>query len=321
MVGRAVDFPLLDGPVRSSPFQGEAEGFLTILLIGQAQINIADDLPHHLRSLFSVLPQVLAIVVVAGHGQPPLLGRADSGQRHLGRVCAQGRRDPGEVKPRGALKNAVPREDLRGTIHQRRVRPVVDHLGGTLIRSGLKIIDPHSIAAANDEGSVDPHASQKGKAGIRNGVGGQYGDIGNFQPKACERDRHIGLASPKSGLKARRLQQALKARGLEPQHDLAEGNHPSGHAIPPRPPPGDKGFTRVGAFLAAQQAQGSLLLGLTRTKSRGAGRQQSSFAAWDSAQAGRVALATTHPGGFQAADSSLPGLVLVGIQSLSDLMP
>ena len=89
---------------------GNAQRFLAILFVGDADVDVLHQFRHHLRRRFAVLPQLAAEVEVAGYGDAGLPGRDNGFKAQLGRGGAECRGDAGDVEPSGAAKNGRPVE-------------------------------------------------------------------------------------------------------------------------------------------------------------------------------------------------------------------
>src|SRR5947208_3631211 len=86
-------------PDASPAVDGDAERLLAVFFVGDADIRHRDELPHHLRRRLAVLPEILAIVVVARHSQPHAPSGRRGGERQLSSGPADCRGNAADVKP------------------------------------------------------------------------------------------------------------------------------------------------------------------------------------------------------------------------------
>ena len=201
---------------------GDLKGLLHVLLVGDGHVDILCDLAHDLARLLAVLPEVLAVVEVAGDGDAALLRLLDGRNGKLHRALADGGRDAGDVEPLHALKGLVP-VDIAG-LGQRDggIGTVVDDLARTLVRAALEIVDAHAALARDDALGIHVETAQLRLAGIRDGVIGQDRQERRVLAVVGKGDGHVGLAAAEGGLEHRGLEEALLSGRLQAQHDLTE---------------------------------------------------------------------------------------------------
>ena len=89
---------------------GNAQRFLAILFVGDADVDVLHEFRHDLRCGFAVLPQLAAEVEVAGYGDAGLPGRDHGFKAQFGRGFAERRGDARDVEPSRAVKNRLPVE-------------------------------------------------------------------------------------------------------------------------------------------------------------------------------------------------------------------
>ena len=201
---------------------GDLKGLLHVFLVGDGHVDILCDLAHDLARLLAVLPEVLAVVEVAGDGDAALLRLLDRRNGKLHRALADGGRDAGDVEPRHALKNLVPVDIVGLGQRDGRTRAVVDDLARALVRAALEIVDTHTALARDDALGIHIEAAQLRLAGVRDGVIGQDRQERCVLAVVGKGDGHVGLAAAEGGLEHRRLEEALLSGRLQAQHDLTE---------------------------------------------------------------------------------------------------
>ena len=201
---------------------GDLKGLLHVFLVGDGHVDILCDLAHDLAGLLAVLPEVLAVVEVAGDGDAALLRLLDRRNGKLHRALADGGRDAGDVEPLHALERLVP-VDIAG-LGQRDGRPraVVDDLARTLVRAALEIVDTHTALARDDALGIHVETAQLRLAGVRDGVIGQDRQERRVLAVVGKGDGHVGLTAAEGRFEHRRLEEALLSGRLQAQHDLTE---------------------------------------------------------------------------------------------------
>ena len=133
----------------------DAERHLHILFVGDGDIDEPHQFAHHLHRGLAPLPEVLAVVEVAGNGEPLSARLLDGFERQRGRRGADGGGDAGDVEPSRAFQHGVPIDIARFGQRDGAEFAVVDHLGRALVGAGFQIIDAHAPLAADDLGRVD----------------------------------------------------------------------------------------------------------------------------------------------------------------------
>ena len=201
-----------------------AEHVLGVLLVGDAHVHVLAQLGHSLPGLLTG-PQLAAVVEVAGDLHAPLLGGLTGLLAGLHQVGAQSGGDAGEVEPVHALEDLVPVKVAGLGLLDGGVGAVVDAHAAALGGALLVEVDAHTVAAADDHGGVYAVAAQGVDRGLADGVGGQLGHIGGIQTVVGQRDGHVGLAAAEGELQVIGLDKTLIVIGLEPDHQLAEGNN------------------------------------------------------------------------------------------------
>ena len=142
----------------------------------------------------------------------------------LHQVGAQGRSDAGEVEPVHPLEDLVPVEVGGLGLLNGGVGPVIDAHAAPLGGALLVEVDAHTVAAPDDHGGVHAVAAQGVHRRLADGVGGQLGDVGGVHAVVGQGDGHVGLPAAEGELQVVRLDKALVVVGLEPDHQLTEGN-------------------------------------------------------------------------------------------------
>ena len=209
-----------------------AEHVLGVLLVGDAHVYILAQVGHGLPGLLAG-PQLAAVVQVAGDLDPVGLGGLTGLPADVHHIGTQGRSDAGEVEPVDPVKDFVPVEVGGGGLLNGGVSPVVDAHGAALRGALLIEVDAHTVAAPDDHGGVHAVAAQGVHRRLADGVGGQLGDVGGVQAVVGQGDGYIGLTAAEGELQVIGLDEALVVVGLEPDHQLAEGNDFCHDLIPP----------------------------------------------------------------------------------------
>ena len=205
---------------------------LAILFVGDADIDELHQLAHHLHRGLPVLPQIFAVVEIAGDGQPLLSRFANRLQRQSRRRRAQCRRDACDVEPARALQNRIPIDIAGLGKGDRAIVAVVNHLRGTLVCARFHVVHAHAALGAQDLRSVHAKAAQLRHHGVGDRiVRRQRRDVGRRQSETRQRHRDVGFPAPKSGHELRRLQEALEARRRQAQHDLSECDRRFDHRL------------------------------------------------------------------------------------------
>ena len=201
----------------------DAEHVLGVLLVGNAHVHILAQIGHGGPGLLPG-PQLAPVVQVAGDFHAVGLCRFASLFTNFNHVGAQGRGDPGEVEPVHALEDSVPVEVGGGGLLEGGVGPVVDAHAAPLGGALLVEVDAHPVAAPDDHGGVYPVPPQGVHRRLPDGVGGELGDVGRVQAVVGQGHRHVGLAAAEGEFQVIRLDEPLIIVGLEPDHQLAEGD-------------------------------------------------------------------------------------------------
>ena len=209
-----------------------AEHVLGVLLVGNAHVHVLAQLGHGLPGLLTG-PQLAPVVEVAGDLHAVGFGGLAGLLAGLHQVGAQSGGDAGEVEPVHALEDLVPVKVAGLGLLDGGVGTVVDAhtapLGGALLIE----VDAHTVAAPDDHGGVHAVAAQGVHRRLADGVGGQLGDVGGVQAVVGQGDGYIGLTAAEGELQVIGLDEALVVVGLEPDHQLAEGNDFCHDLIPP----------------------------------------------------------------------------------------
>ena len=215
---RAVQLAGLDVHI----IHGDLERLLHVFLVGNGDIHILCDLAHDLAGLLAVLPEVLAVVEVAGSGDAAFLRLLDGLDGKLHRALADGGRDARDVEPLHAVERLVP-VDIAG-LGQRDggIGTVVDDLARALVRAALKIVNTHTALAGDDALGIHIEAAQLRLAGVRNGIVGQNGQERRVLTVVGKGDGNVRLAAAEGRFEHRGLEEALLSGRLQAQHDLTE---------------------------------------------------------------------------------------------------
>ena len=170
-------------------------------------------------------PQLAPVVQVAADFNALGLGGLAGLPADVHHIGAQGRGDAGEVEPLHAVENLVPVEVGGGGLLDGGVGPVVDAHAAPLGGALLVEVDAHAVAAPDDLSGVHAVAPQGVDSGLADGVGRQLGDVGHIHAVVSQGDGHVGLAAAEGELQVVGLDKALIVIGLEPDHQLAEGDY------------------------------------------------------------------------------------------------
>src|SRR5215472_283753 len=96
---------------------GDAEGKLAIFFVRYPYIDVADQFTHDIGGLLAVVPQLSAVVVIAGDGYAPCLGLADGPEGKIGCALTQRWRDSADVEPVRSVEDGFPVEGGRPGLH------------------------------------------------------------------------------------------------------------------------------------------------------------------------------------------------------------
>src|SRR5699024_273163 len=127
--------------------------------------------------------------------------------------------------PVHALKDAVPVEVGGLGLLDGGVGAVVDAHAAPLGGALLVVVDAHAAAAADNLAGVHAVPAQGVDRRLAGGVGGQLGDEHGVSAVVGQGHGHVGLAAAEAELQVVGLDKALVVVGLEPDHQLAEGNN------------------------------------------------------------------------------------------------
>ena len=209
-----------------------AEDVLGVLLIGDADVHVGDQLAHDAVGLFAG-PQLAAVVQVTGNGQAQLLGLLAGLQADGGQLAAQCGSNAGEVEPVGTLEDLVPVEVGSGGQSDGGTGAVIDDLGSTLRSALLHEIDAQTGTAADDHAGVNAKAAQLVDGALTNLVSGNLGDESSVHAVVGQRHSHVGLAAGIGGLELVGLHETQIALGIQAHHDFAKGNNLLHICFPP----------------------------------------------------------------------------------------
>ena len=137
----------------------DTEYVLSILLVGDAYVNVLAELGHSLSCLIAG-PELAAVVKVARDLKSLSLSSLAGILTDLNNVCTESGSDTGEVEPVNTLEDSIPVEVLAGSLCDSGVSTVVDADGSTLGSALLVEVDTYSITAANDLGGVNAVAAK-----------------------------------------------------------------------------------------------------------------------------------------------------------------
>ena len=125
----------------------DAEHVLSVLLVGDADINVLAQIGHGSASLLTG-PQLAAVVQVAADLHAVSLSSLAGLQADLDDICAQSRGDAGEVEPIDTLEDLIPVEIGRLSQLDRAVGTVVDADRAALRSALLVVVDADTVTAA-----------------------------------------------------------------------------------------------------------------------------------------------------------------------------
>ena len=203
----------------------DAELLLRIFLVAENQVAAGHKGGHHLRGGLAVLPELLAIVQVAGHLHAEFVGYLDGFQARVSRSLAQGRRNAGPVEPVGAGEHLAPVHHAGLDLGDGRIRTVVHHLAATGHGPGLEIIDAHAVAAVHHAVEVHPQAAELCQTHIGDIVLGHARHEMRIDAIVGQRHGHIGLAAAECGVELPGLREAQIPRRGKAKHHFAESHN------------------------------------------------------------------------------------------------
>lgn len=220
LILRSVEFAGMDVDIELN-----AKGHLAVLFIGDPVVDELEEFRHHFLRGFSIFPEILTVVEIAGDSEAHGLGGGDAFQSEVRGGLAYSGRDAGDVEPACAIEGLLPIDVAGFGEGDGAVFAIVDDLGGPLVGAWFDEIDAEPAFSSNDRRGVDTEPAKFTNERIGDGVGGgKDGDVARGIAKTGEGDGDIRLSSTEGGEELRGLQKSLKARGCEAQHDFAEGN-------------------------------------------------------------------------------------------------
>ena len=202
----------------------DAEHVLGVLLVGDAHIDIGQELRHAFAGLLA-RPELLAVVEVAGDRQSLFLCGLAGSQTGLRHFAAERGRDAGPVEPVRAVKDLIPiklRSRGRGNGG---ACAVINDLARTLGSALLTVVNTKARAAAQHQRGVHTVAAQLVDGALTNLVRGDLADESCVHAVVGKRHSHIGLAAGIGRFKLICLHKAEIALRIEPHHDLTECNN------------------------------------------------------------------------------------------------
>ncbi len=211
-------------------FGVNAERQLHVFFVGDPDVDVGEQLRHHLVGFPAPLPEVFAIVQIAAYGEPVSFRGRHAFHGERGRGLTDRRRNTGDVEPVRAFEDMAPMDCAGLGQGNGRVVAVVGDGGRPLIRARFDVVDAHAPFAAHDVGGIDAQAAQFANTGFgRRMLVRQDGDVARGQAESGDGDSGIGLAAPESGHQFGGLKEALHARRGQPQHDFAKGHNKLRH--------------------------------------------------------------------------------------------
>ena len=214
------------GKVKNNVFRhihinGQAQGFLAVFFVCDDHVGILRHLRHHGLCFHTVLPQVLAEIQVAGHGDVSLLRLFHGRKGNLRRTFRDGRGDTGDVEPVYVGEYIVPVKIGHLRTCHRGSGTVVNDLAGTLVGTGLQIVDAKTSFFPDDPVGAHAETAQFRKALFTQCMFRKDGDIFHRHMEIRQGYGHIGFASAKCRFKHRALHKSFIVSCFQAEHDLA----------------------------------------------------------------------------------------------------
>ena len=203
----------------------DAEALLAVLLVGDHDVDILGDLGHDLDRLLAPLPQLLAVVEVAGDRDALLLALL---QRFDGRVAerlGQRGRDAGDVEPVCIREDRIPVKIAGLHRGDRRVVTVVDDLGGAHVRAGLREVEAEALVGEPNGARVQTEAAQLVDGCTAEIVLRQRRDELRLVAVCADSNRDVGLRAAEGADHVRRLQNHFSAGRGDTEHQLTKSNN------------------------------------------------------------------------------------------------
>ena len=200
----------------------DAERLLTVLFIGDTDIDELHEILHYLGRRLAVLPELASEIEVARDRHTGSFGRLAGLEREVRGRLRQRRRDARNMKPLGILEYISPIKIPGSTFRDSRMCPVVYDLAGPLVCATLQELYAHPITRPTDIADINAEAAHFADTRFRNIVARQRRHERRIESVVGERHRHVGLAAAERRFERRRLEETLMSGRLEPQHDLAK---------------------------------------------------------------------------------------------------
>ena len=151
----------------------DPKNLIRIFLVAYRDVAVLNQFRHDVSCFLPPLPELGAVIQIAGNRQALFLGFEDPFQAHVAEGLADRRRDSRPVKPVRVFKDPVPVHHASFYCRNGRTVPVIDHLAAPLDRSVLKEIDADSAAPPEDLGRPHAETPEIRNAGISKSLSGK----------------------------------------------------------------------------------------------------------------------------------------------------
>ncbi len=204
----------------------DAEALLAILLVGDTDIGVAEEIGHDLLGFPAPLPEIFAKVQVNGRLSAERLCLAKSVDGEGSRRFAESRSDAGNVEPSNALQLIGPGDAVGRGNSDGAAGAIVDNLGRTLIRAGFHEVDTEAAGPARDVTRINTEAAQFSDTSLgERVVARKNSQVAAFAAELGNGYSNVSFATSPSCDELGGLKEALESGRRQAEHDLAEGGN------------------------------------------------------------------------------------------------
>ena len=129
------------------------------------------------------------------------------------------------MEPGGILQDLFPVKQVHRCLGDAGICTVINDLGRTLVGTGLEEIDAHTAIHHLDIGHIDAKTADLAQAGLADGIVRKSGNKRRVHSVVCKRNCYVRLAAAKGCLERGALEETLKCRALETEHNFTKCNN------------------------------------------------------------------------------------------------